>query len=183
MKLSLAIVLLAGTATWAAEPVPLDVKTGEWEYTVTTQMTGIGPAGGAKQMPQIPPDQLAKMPPDVRARVEAQMKQAQAVMNGQPTTTTSKNCIKKEDLAKFNPSNMGNQNCKTTIANSSSRKLEMKMECTDTNRMSGTVLVEATGSDSIKFNLDMTGANNGQPMTMKANGTGKWVGGTCTENK
>lgn len=178
MKTSLAIALLAGTAAWAADPIPLDVKTGEWEYTVTTQMTGLMPAG-AKGMPQLTPDQLAKMPPQAKAQYDAAMK----AMGGQPTTTTSKNCIKKEDLAKFNPSNMGNQNCKTTIVNSSPRKLEMKMECTENNKMSGTVLVEATGSDTIKFNLDMTGANNGQPMTMKANGTGKWVGAACTENK
>ena len=97
MKTFLAIALLAGTAAWAADPVPLDMKTGEWEYTVTTQMGGMTPAGAPKQMPQIPPEQLAKMPPDVRAKVEAQLKQAQAVMNGQPTTTTNKNCVKKED--------------------------------------------------------------------------------------
>ncbi len=183
MKTFLAIALLAGTAAWAADPVPLDVKPGEWEYTVTSQMSGMMPAGAPKQMPQIPPEQLAKMPPDVRARVEAQMKQAQAVMNGQPTTNTSKSCIKKEDLAKLNPGNTGNQNCKTTITSSSSRKLEMKMECTDNNKMTGTILVEATSSDTIKFNLDMAGTNNGQPMTMKTNGTGKWLGATCTENK
>src|SRR5271156_871304 len=89
--------LLAGTAAWAADPVPLDLKTGQWEYTVTTQMTGMPQAAAGKQMPQIPPETLAKLPPDQRAKIEAAMKQASGMASGQPTTTTSKNCIKKED--------------------------------------------------------------------------------------
>jgi len=184
MKTFLAIALLAGTAAWAADPVPLDMKTGEWEYTVTTQMGGITPAGAPKQMPQIPPEQLAKMPPDVRARVEAQLKQAQAVMNGQPTTTTNKNCVKKEDLAKFNPNSNKDQNCKITMVSSSSRKQEMKMECdSNGNKQSGTLTVESSGSEAMKFNLQFSGTNNGQPMNMTVNGTGKWLSATCTDSK
>ncbi len=80
MKLFLSIALLGSSAAWAADPTPLDLKTGEWEYTVTMQMTGL-PQQNAQQMPQIPPETLAKLPPDQRAKVEAMMKQG-ANMHG-----------------------------------------------------------------------------------------------------
>jgi hypothetical protein len=184
MKLSLAITLLAASAAWAADPTPMDVKTGQWEYTVTTQMSGM-PQTAQKMppMPVIPPEQLAKMPPEARARVEAMMKQAGGVASGQPTTTTTKNCVKKEDLAKINPRGE-DQSCKMTAVNSSRNKQEVKMDC-DSNgiKSTGTMTVEALSSDSMKFNLQMAANQNGQTMNMTINGTGKWLGATCTENK
>src|SRR5579863_8764845 len=102
-KLLFALAVFGGAVAWAADSVPLDVKTGEWEYTVTTQMTGL-PQSAQHQMPSIPPEQLAKMPLEQRARVEAALKQAGAMASGKPTTTTSKSCIRKEDLAKMIPS-------------------------------------------------------------------------------
>ena len=55
--------------------------------TVTHSMSGM-PA-----IPNIPPDVLAKMPPEQRARVEAAMK-------GGPSTDVRKECITKEKLEK-----------------------------------------------------------------------------------
>jgi hypothetical protein len=181
MKHFLAIALLAGTAAWAADPIPLDIKTGQWEYTVTTQMSGLPQA--AKQMPQIPPETLAKMPPDQRAKVEAALKQAGAMASGQPTTNTSKNCIKKEDLAKLNPGG-DDRTCKVTVVNSSRSKLDLKMDC-DTNgtKSTSTGSVEAPSSESLKFNFQMASTMNGTPMNMSINGTGKWLSSTCTETK
>ncbi len=182
MKLSLAVALLGGAVAWAADPVPLDIKTGEWEYTVTTQMKG-GPQAAAKQMPQIPPETLAKLPPDQRAKLEAAMKQANGIASGQPTTNTSKNCIKKEDLAKLNPGG-DDKTCKVTVVNSSRSKLDLKMDC-DTNgtKSTSTGSVEAPSSDSLKFNFQMASTMNGTPMNMTINGAGKWLSSTCIETK
>jgi hypothetical protein len=179
MKLSLALALLASTAVWAADPTPLDIKTGEWEYTVTTQMSGMPQM--AKQIPQIPPDQLAKMPPDQRAKVEAALKQASGMASGQPTTNTSKNCVKKEDLAKLNPGG-DDRNCKLTVVNSSRSKLDLKMDC-DSNgtKYTSTGTVEAPSSETLKFHVQMASTTNGTPMNMTINGTGKWLSSTCTE--
>jgi len=186
MKLSFALALLAGTAAWAADTVPLDVKTGEWEYTVTTQMGGMSmPQGAAAGMPTIPPEQLAKMPPEQRAKVEAAMKQAGAMMSGKPTTTTSQSCIKKDDLAKMMPNSGRDQSsCKTTLVSSSRNKQELKMDC-DSNggKQTGTVIVEAVSPESTKFSLQITAVQNGQPMNMTVNGTSKWLSSTCTESK
>jgi hypothetical protein len=183
MKFFLAFALLAGTLAWAADPVPMDVKTGEWEYTVTTQITGM-PQSAPTQMPSIPPEQLAKMPPEQRAKVEAALKQAGAMASGKPMITTSKSCIRKEDLAKMIPKNNRDQSCKTTLVSSSRTKQELKMDCeSNGSKQTGTVVVEALSSESTKFNLQFAGNQNGQAMNMTVNGTSKWLGATCSESK
>jgi hypothetical protein len=183
MKLFFALGLLASTAAWAADPTPLNLKTGEWEYTVTVQMTGM-PQMSAKQMPQIPPETLAKMPPDQRAKVEAMLKQAGDMTSGKPTTSTNKNCVKKEDLVKLNPMANDDKSCKMTVLNSSSSKLEAKVDCDSPgNKTSSTITIQALSSDSSKFSLTSSGTSNGQPMNMTMNGTGKWLSATCTETK
>jgi hypothetical protein len=183
MKHFLALAILAGTTVWAADPTPLDLKTGEWEYTVTMQMTGM-PQQTAKQMPQIPPEQLAKLPPDQRAQVEAMMQKAGGMASGQPTTTTNKNCVKKEDLVKLNPMGNDDKSCKMTVVNSSRSKLEAKVDCDSPgNKSSSSVTIEASSSESSKFKVVSTGTSNGRPMNMTVNGTGKWLSATCTETK
>jgi len=180
MKLSFALALLAGTAAWAADPVPMDIKTGQWEYTVTTQMSGMTQAAAGKQMPQLTPDQLAKIPPEQRARIEAMMKGA----GGQPTTTVTKRCVKKEDLAKLNPNANQDQSCKMTVTSSSRTKQEIHMDCEmNGNKQTGTAVFEALSSESMKFNVQVSATNNGQPMNMTINGTSKWLGDTCTDSK
>jgi Protein of unknown function (DUF3617) len=180
---SLALALLGATAAWAADPTPMDIKTGEWEYTVTVQMTGL-PQQSAKQMPSIPPEQLAKLPPDQRAKVEAMLKQAGDMSSGKPTTTTNKNCVKKEDLAKLNPSGNTDQSCKMTVLSSSRSKQEIKMDCDSSgNKTTSTMTIESSGSESTKFSLVSSGTQNGRPMNMTVNGTGKWLSATCTESK
>ena len=49
---------------------PLDVKTGQWESTMTGQTTG---------MPPIPDDVLNRMTPEQRAKIQAAMQAREAV--------------------------------------------------------------------------------------------------------
>src|SRR5271167_782538 len=72
-SVSISFLVFAPTL-WAADNIsPLNAKEGLWEVTVTHSMSGM-PAP-----PNIPPDALAKLPPDQRARIEGMMK-------GTPTT-------------------------------------------------------------------------------------------------
>jgi len=179
--LSRALPLLWISIAWAADPVPLDVKTGEWEYTVTTQMTGV-PQSARQQIPSIPPEQLAKMPPEQRAKIEAALKQAGAMASGKPMTTTSKSCIRKDDLSKMIPKSNRDQSCKTTLVSSSRTKQELKMDCeSNGNKQTGAVVIEALSSESTKFNLQMSSNQDGHAMNMTINGVSKWLGATCSE--
>jgi len=173
MKLSFAAVLLAVSGLRAADPIPLDIKPGQWEATVTSQMSGLS------QVPQIPADQLAKLPPEQRARVEAALKQA-----GGPHTSTNKSCVKKEDLNKLQM-NLGNdQACKTNLVSSSGSRQEIHMEC-DRNggKQIGTIVIEALSSESIKFNVQAGGDFNGKNVSMTIKGTSKWLGAACEDSK
>lgn len=181
MKLFFAALLLAVNAVRAADPTPLDLKVGEWEYTVTMQMSGM-PQASAAQMPRIPADQLAKLPPEQRAKIEAALKQAGDMSSGKPTT--NKSCVKKEDLVRMNPLASVDKGCKMTVINSSNSKMEAKVECDSTgNKSSSTVTLEATSSESSKFRVVTAGETGGRPVHMTINGTGKWLGPTCTEKK
>jgi len=178
MKLSFALALLTGALVWAAEPTALDLKTGEWEYSVTMKMAGMPQMS---QMPQIPPEQLAKLPPEQRAKIEAALKNAGNMAAGKPTV--NKHCLKKEDLAKFNPTAMS-KSCKMTVTSSSGSKFEGQVECNDpNNKTTSTIVAERLSSESMKFSVVSSGTANGHPMNMTVNGTGKWLSDACTDSK
>jgi hypothetical protein len=179
MKLAFALALLNASFACAADPTPLNLKVGEWEYTVTMKMAGMPQA--PQQMPQIPPDQLAKLPPEQRAKIEAMIKNAGNLGAGKPMV--NKHCAKKEDLANFNPTSVS-KTCTTTITSSSGSRFEAKAECNDPdNKTTSTIVAEALSAESMKFSVVSNGTANGHPMNMTLNGTGKWLGSACADTK
>jgi hypothetical protein len=179
MKVVFVLALAGAGLVRAADPTPLNLKVGEWEYSVTMKMGGMPQM--PQQMPQIPPDQLAKLPPDQRARVEAAMKNAGNMAAGKPTV--NKRCLKKEDLANFNPSSMA-KSCKTTVTGSSGSKFEAKVECNDPdNKTTSTIVAEALSAESMKFSMVTSGTADGHPLNMTINGTGKWLSAACSDTK
>lgn len=176
MKSLIVVALFGGVAAWAAEPIALNMNTGEWEYTVIMQQAG---APAAPQMPQIPQAALDKMSPEQRAQMQAAMQKALGAMSGKPIT--SKNCVKKEDLTNFNPTNV-NKNCKMTVNNSTRSKFDATVVCDSAdNATTSNISAEALSSTSLKFTVVTKGAAAGTPVNMTINGTGKWLSGTCTD--
>ena len=168
MKFMFAIAVLTASVVRAADPVPLDIKPGQWEATVTSRVSGL-------TRPQLSPEQLAKVPPEQRAKIEA-------LIAGEPHTSTSKSCVKKEDLAKLQLNK--DPACKTTLVSSSGSKQEIHLEC-DRNggKQTGSITIEALNSETIKFNIQASGDSNGKNMSMTVNGTSKWLGPGCEESK
>lgn len=171
-NLFLALSILGSLALWAADNITLlNVKEGLWERTMTRSMKGM-PAP-----PNIPPDALAKMPPEQRAKLEAMMK-------GAPTTDVHRECITKEKLAKdlaFNPTR---GNCTRTIVNSTASKLEMKFHCEEKESSSdGTFFVEVIGSDNVKGTMHAVINANGHPMNMDFSMSSKYLGADCGDVK
>jgi len=165
---SLATALFCATA-WAADTTPLNVKTGEWEATVTGESSG--------QVP-IPPEMLNKMTPEQRAKMEAAMKTLQA-----PRTTVHKQCVKKEDLGKPFGGDEERKSCKQTIVTSSSTRQEIHMDCEmGGGKQSGTFKLEAVDSGNVKGTMEMTASNGGRTMNMNSAFSAKWLGPVCSES-
>jgi Protein of unknown function (DUF3617) len=150
---------------------PLNVKTGEWETTVTTSVSGA---------PPIPPGMLEKLTPEQRARFAAAMgKRA----SGKPTTRTSKSCLTKERLEK-NPFN-DRKECTGTVLTSTASKMEIEEVCTEEDsKIDSKVHFEAIDSEHVKGTVQSTvigAGSGGKPMNISGTITSKWIGAVCTE--
>ncbi len=167
-KISLGLTLLACSTLWAADFLPLDVKTGEWQTTVTGQMTG---------MPPIPDEVLNRLTPDQRAKMEAAM----AGRNSKPTV--SKSCLTKEKLEKgFNTGDESTKMCTRTLVSSSGGKQELRMECArDNMKSTGTIKVEAVDSRTVKGSVMMAATSGDHTMNMNYSFVSKWIGSDCTD--
>jgi Protein of unknown function (DUF3617) len=168
----LATIVFSSLTLWAADSItPLNVKEGLWEMTVTHSMSGM-PAP-----PNIPPDVLAKMPPEQRARVEAAMK-------GGPSTDVRKECITKEKLEKHSAFSNNRGDCTRTVVNSTGSKLEVKIHCEEKQTSTdGTLVVETVGSDRVKGTMQAVTNANGHTMNMNFTFSSKYLGPACGDVK
>jgi len=171
-RFSIGFVLLFGStvcpAIRAADYRPLDVKTGQWQTTMTPQSSG-----------QLPiPDELAKrLTPEQIAKVQAAMQER----NGKPTVY--KSCLTKDQLDK--PFDLGDEktkSCTHTVITSSGNKQDIRIDCSSQGmKASGTVKIEAVSSESIKGTMEMAITNGEHTMNSNTTFTSKWVGAACTE--
>ena len=168
----LALIVFSSLTLWAADSItPLNVKEGLWEMTVTHSMSGM-PA-----TPNIPPDVLAKMPPEQRARVEAAMK-------GGPSTDVRKECITKEKLEKHSAFSNNRGDCTRTVVNSTGSKLEVKIHCEEKQTSTdGTLVLETVGSDRVKGTMQSVTNANGHTMNMNFTFSSKYLGPACGDVK
>ncbi len=169
----MAVAAAGAVACWGADQItPFDAKPGLWETTTTSEMSGM-PA-----MPQIPPEALARMPPEQRARIEAMMKSM-----GGPKTTTTKACITKESLQ------MGldfgrQQSCTQKMVNSSSSKQQIHVECAQgKTKSTGDLTVERLDAEHAKGNMTMQVSEGGPQMNMKMSFQSKWLSSDCGDVK
>jgi hypothetical protein len=169
MKHLIGLTLLLPAAAWAADYNPMDVKTGQWETTVTGQMTGV---------PAIPPEALARMTPEQRAKIASAM----GGLGAKPMVST--NCRTKEKLAQaWSTGQQSMKSCTTTLVTSTSSKQEVHVECDRGGaKTSGTIKVEAVDSEHIRGSFQMTAAPQGDhQINMNYSFTEKWIGPACTE--
>ena len=152
-----------------AAQTPLNVKTGEWESTISSDTSG--------QLP-VPQEMIDKMTPEQRTRMEAMMKARG--MQGARTTVT-KHCVKKEDLDK--PFGNENKACKPNIVSSSATKQEIHMECEmGGGKQVGTLKFEAVDSSTVKGSMQMTASNGARTMNVNSTFSARWLGPACTES-
>ncbi len=167
-RISLGFALMACVAIgWAADTFhPLDVKTGQWESTMTV---------AGSDVPPIPPEALARLTPEQRARLEEQTKS----LNGR--TIVHKTCIKKEKLDKPLTFGNGDKACTNTLVTSTSSMQEIHVECTRNDRKSGgTLRFEALDPEHVKGTVKMTMTGPNGSMDINSSFTAKWVGEACS---
>jgi hypothetical protein len=163
-----ALIFAAGLMRAADDLTPLDLKPGLWETTTVSERSGAG-------MPSLPPDKLAQLPPEQRARIEA-------MTASKPTTTTTQSCRVDKDLRPFTDDR--GRSCKQTVVTSTSTKQEMKMDCTmGANSGTGTATVEAKDSEHVNGLVVMHMGANGRTMDMKVTINAKWISSSCGDVK
>lgn len=171
--LSCAVVgaLSIGLALAAQET--LNVKTGLWEMTVVTRLSGALP---------IPDDALAKMSPEQRAQIEAAY---QAKMSAKPTPEIKQSCLTKEKLEEgFAFNKETNPNCKRTSSQSSATTVDLKEECT-TDQGSSTVSIHyvALTPEKVTGTGHLSVTSGGHTMVSDMTVSGKWLNSNCGEVK
>jgi len=170
-----AAVILSSSAFWAADKLqPLDIKMGLWETSMTHSTAGM------PQMPQIPPEALAKLTPEQRARMEEMMKNR----TGAPGTTTMKSCITREKLEKNLAFRDDRPQCTRTLVSSSSSGFEMKMHCGEKDSTSdGTFKLDVINSESVKGAFHMVVSGGDHSMNIDNTFTGRYLGPACGDVK
>ena len=176
---TVAICLLAGAILSAAGKVqPLNVKTGLWQVSMTTTMTG---------PPPIPPDLQAKldqMTPEQRAKIEAMMKSR---FGGTPITSSYKKCVTKEELEN-NAFSKPEEKCNWTVVTSTGSDMEVKTASCTAGKNVGLVQTDVdlkfhvVDPENVQATMQLTSTGE-DGTTMKGSGTytGKWLGATCPE--
>jgi Protein of unknown function (DUF3617) len=176
-----AIVMVGPVLAWSQDLKPVDVKPGLWENTTTTEMSGMS----MPNMPALSADQLAKIPPDQRARIEAMMKGGA----GSPRTTTTKGCVTSEMLSKPLFDN-GDKSCTFKLVNSSAGSQQIHAECSRGNgKTTGDLNLERVDSEHYKGTMVMKMSADGasragsQNMNIKFDFTSKWLSSDCGDVK
>lgn len=169
-----AIALLAGGAH------AQKIRPGLWENTVAMKSGG-GQAEAAMAQMQA---QLASMPPEQRAQVEAMMaRQGMGVGAGKPNTVRS--CISPE-MAARDQFHSGDSRCKQTSHTRSGNVVRFKVVCeAEGARGSGEGEGEITlvSETENKGRMTFTTMRQGQTMRMEMETTSRWLGRDCGDVK
>jgi hypothetical protein len=154
--------------TAQAADVPLNVKTGLWQSTVSMQTSG--------QLPIAEAD-LAKMPPEKRQQFEAAMK---AALANASKPHVVKSCVTTEQLRKgLSFKSDAGPSCKRTVVSSSASAWEMHEECTGASPRTSTIRFRAPNPEQIDGQMQMTMTRGDRTMTSDGTIHGKWLSADC----
>jgi hypothetical protein len=166
-------VALAGAAllvVQAGEMPHINVKLGLWEVHMVPQMSG-----DYSVMAQ---DQLANLPPEQRARMQAAM---QALMTSMNKPRDMKECMTAEKLQSgFSSANQDKANCKSTVVTNSRSDFESKEVCASAEGAINSVThFTAVSSDHVVGKVQMQIMRGGKMMNQNTTMEGKWLGADC----
>ena len=167
--LPLALTGLALTAlAQAADPIKPNIKPGLWEVSLTPHVSG--------EMP-IPDEQLAKMTPEQRARLEAMMK-SRTAKSSEPKVY--KECMTPEKIARGFDMDRDDTSCKRKVVSSSANELTLHDECNRPNQKTvSDVHFEIKGGTQMSGKINVVVSSGTKNMTVNNTMQGKWLGANC----
>lgn len=172
-KLSFIGALGAGLAAvvlaHAADVPQLNVKLGLWEIATHPQVNGSLP---------ITDEQLAKLPPDQRAKFQAAM-QAAVARGAQPRVF--KECMTAEKRSHgFNAGSDQQKNCQVTLITNTANEFESHREClSEDGKQSTSVHFQVVSSGHVAGTVNALISHGGKTMTVNSTMEGKWLGSDC----
>jgi hypothetical protein len=161
--------LLIGVAGAALGAEALNIKPGLWDMSTTTAVSGS----------MMPPELLAQMPPEQRARLEAAMKQRGA---GGGQAHSTKSCVTKEDLQRGSvkaDKDEDHKNCEYRVVTQTATHMETHFHCTGEGARDGEMKMEAVSPEQFKGAIQVT-TPNGKVNVQLA---GHWLGASCAGAK
>jgi uncharacterized protein DUF3617 len=143
-----------------------NVKLGLWEVSRDSGTAGV---------PAIPEDQLARLPPEARARI--------AAARG-PGPHTSRHCLADRDLGHlFQGTDDRERACTRTVVSQTATALELSLSCKSPQlpnfEAHGTVKWQLTSPETATGTIDMTTSMGAQPVTNHMQLSAKWLGADC----
>jgi hypothetical protein len=150
-----AISLFAVNAAWAGHG-----KVGLWQITTRMNMSG---------MPQIPPEQMAKM-------------KAMGIRVPVNNTFTTEHCMTAEEVAMSKPPEMprhGSQECKMQNMKAEGQSISADMICTGEANGSGHFSMTYDSPEHYSGQMSMNIAVHGRPMASTTSFEGRWVAAVC----
>lgn len=133
----------------------LKVRTGLWEITTVGETTGL---------PPIP--------------------SGAAVMDGTGTPQTVRACITEKTLRHgLDFSAPERPNCTRSVKASSSRHVDVRMECTGDAKSTGTFHIEAVDRQTIAGSFNLVVSIDGNVTTVTRSMKGKWLNADCGDVK
>lgn len=173
---SMALSTMLLTTAQAADTPP--IKPGLWEVTADSQQLN------GKALPDMSAqlaEQMKRMPPELRAQMEAQMKAKGVQMAPGGGNMAIRMCMTKEMLDQ-NRWQKTEGNCKNTSMNHSGNTWNWTFTCTQPPS-EGQGSTTFTNSESYNSDVRVTTQRNGQPQTVAMKHHAKWLGADCGELK
>jgi Protein of unknown function (DUF3617) len=145
----------------------LNVRTGLWEVTSVSEISG---------MPPLPKDMLDKMTPEQRKQMELAMREETA--KG-PRTDTDRECITQKDIEHPFENVEDDEDCQHTIVQTTRTSQEVRLTCTGEHKGSGTFRVSTPTPETMTGTLDLRMGEGNNIMTVKSQLKGRWIGPDC----
>ena len=151
-----------------AAGLSFDVKPGLWD---------IETSGAASGMPQIPPEMLEKLPPDQRVMATAMLL---AVIAQASMPHSMQFCVTPEQVRQgLDLDRIGGKHCRRTVQSSSPTGLDMQVDCSGHDQMSGNVHLRVVDRATVAGDVDFRAGVGANSMLIRQTLHGKWLGAEC----